>query len=146
MAVGQNPGDPFWLVGAPPILEPVLVEVGLFGYDLDFEPWPYITCDLTEQRMWLRHNAAWYDTTPLLKPASPVFFLLLDLRAPHPLPGQPGQRSTGRSSYETRRSSLDMTTKGPHGLQATRLRCWGSSTWKVFSLPLDCWLQLSGLQ
>ena len=32
----------FWLVGAPPILEPILVGVRdvHWGYDLDFEPWP----------------------------------------------------------------------------------------------------------
>ena len=40
--IGQNP---FWdpsLVGAPPILEPILVGMGMFtgGYDLDFDPWP----------------------------------------------------------------------------------------------------------
>ena len=42
--MGQNRWYvPFWLVGAPPILEPSLV-VGLvdvrWGYDLDFDPWP----------------------------------------------------------------------------------------------------------
>ena len=37
---GSTPMVPFWLVGAPPMLEPVLVGIGMFtgGYDLGFDP------------------------------------------------------------------------------------------------------------
>ena len=36
-------GIPFWLVNSPPILESILVldwDVH-WGYDLDFDPWPW---------------------------------------------------------------------------------------------------------
>ena len=34
-------GIPFWLVGAPPILEPISGDWDVHcGYDLDFDPWP----------------------------------------------------------------------------------------------------------
>ena len=39
VAVGQNQWYHFG-VGAPPILEPVLVGIGMFTGVLDFDPWP----------------------------------------------------------------------------------------------------------
>ena len=42
---GQNRfGIPFWLVVAPPILEPTLVGLGCsLGGNRDFDPWPYVS-------------------------------------------------------------------------------------------------------
>ena len=47
MAAGQNRfGIPFWGPGAPPILEPILVGIGMLGVR-DFDPWP---CGLSDRR------------------------------------------------------------------------------------------------
>ena len=51
-------GSNFGVFGVPPIIEPILVGIGMFtglvyvsgdwdvhlGYDLDFDPWPNVLC------------------------------------------------------------------------------------------------------
>ena len=44
-------------VGAPPILEPMLVGVGMFTGVRDFDPWPYST--------WSLHDPSKMDPWPL---------------------------------------------------------------------------------
>ena len=49
MAVGQNQWDPILGVGAPPILEPILVGIGMLTIR-DFDPWPNVSLDSSSEQ------------------------------------------------------------------------------------------------
>ena len=56
-AVGQNQWYHFW-VGAPPMLEPILVGIGMFtgGYDLAFDPMAkWLSTTAPSRRGWCGH-------------------------------------------------------------------------------------------